>query len=356
MSFPNDSAGEDAEKVGDNLFVDSAKIFVKGGDGGNGIVAFQREKYVPFGGPSGGDGGNGGDVVFRADESLRTLVDFKHRAHFKAYRGMHGQGDNKTGKSGKHIVVSVPPGTLVKDADSGEIIADLVKHGDEAVVARGGRGGRGNQHFASATNKAPRRCEDGQPGEERWLVLELKLLADVGLTGLPNAGKSTLLASVSAARPKIADYPFTTIQPNLGVVKLDTGRSFALVDIPGLIEGAHEGKGLGHRFLRHVERTKVLVHVLDMSGQEGRDPVADFHTVQQELEAYNPELSRRPTIIAANKMDLPESEDNLERLKVALGDTFKVYAVSAVTRKGVKELMYAAADLLDQVSASQLDK
>lgn len=337
------------------MFVDSAKIHVKGGDGGNGIVAFQREKYVPYGGPSGGDGGHGGSVIFRANPNLRTLVDFKYRVHFKAERGMHGEGDNRTGKSGDDLIVDVPPGTLVKDAETGELIAELLAPGDQAVVAQGGRGGRGNQHFATSRNKAPRRSEPGVPGEERWLVLELKLLADVGLTGFPNVGKSTLLARVSAARPKIADYPFTTIDPNLGVVSLGEGRSFVLVDIPGLIEGAHSGRGLGHKFLRHVERTRVLIHVLDMSGSEGRDPLEDFDVINEELRAYNPELGERPMLIAANKMDLPGSERNLERLRQKIGGGIEIHPVSAVTGKGVRELMLAAAQVLQQAVTDEDD-
>lgn len=335
------------------MFIDTAKIFVKGGDGGNGIVAFRREKYVPFGGPSGGDGGDGGSVYLEADEHLATLIDFKYKTHFVAQRGAHGQGDNKSGKKGEDLVVRVPPGTVVKDAETGEVLFELLKHGDRVNVAPGGKGGRGNQWFATPTNQAPRYAEEGKPGVERWIKLELKVFADVGLVGFPNVGKSTLLSRVSAARPKIADYPFTTLQPNLGVVNLGEGRSFVLVDIPGLIEGAHSGKGLGHEFLRHVERTRVLVHVIDVSGYEGRDPVEDYHTILKELELYSPELARRPMIVAANKMDVPSSKENLERLVRAVGERVEIYPISAVTGEGVKELMEAAARLLAESDKEQ---
>ncbi|MCL6634484.1 MAG: GTPase ObgE [Peptococcaceae bacterium] len=328
------------------MFYDQATIYVKGGDGGNGCVAMRREKYVPEGGPWGGDGGNGGDVILRADEGLRTLVDFRYKRHYKADRGRHGEGRNMHGASGADLVLRVPAGTVVRDADTGELIADLVRHGQEVVVAKGGRGGRGNAHFATAFNKAPRHAEKGEPGEERRLAMELKLLADVGLVGFPNAGKSSLISRVSAARPKIGAYPFTTITPNLGVVRVDDGNSFVMADIPGLIEGAHAGAGLGHEFLRHVERTRVLVHVLDTAGSEGRDPLADFRITNRELELYNPVLSKRPVLIAANKMDLPGAAENLERLKAALGDAYEIFAVSAATGAGLKPLLYRLSGLL----------
>jgi GTP-binding protein len=328
------------------MFYDRAKIFVKGGDGGNGCVAFRREKYVPEGGPSGGDGGRGGDVVFLADEGLRTLMDFRYRRHYKAGRGAHGLGKNMHGRSGGDLVVRVPAGTVVKLADTAEVLADLVEHGREYIVARGGRGGRGNARFATSQNKAPTMAENGEPGEERWLDLELKLLADVGLVGFPNAGKSTLIASVSAAKPKIADYPFTTLTPNLGVVRVGEGSSFVMADIPGLIEGAHTGAGLGHEFLRHVERTRLLIHVIDMGGAGGRDPVEDYRIINRELELYSPRLARRPQLVAANKMDLPEAAEHLPRLREEIGGHREIFAVSAATGEGLQELLFRASSLL----------
>jgi len=331
------------------MFYDIAKIFVKGGDGGNGCVAMRREKYVPEGGPWGGDGGRGGDVILRADEGLRTLVDFRYKRHYKSERGRHGEGKNKHGGSGKDLIIRVPVGTVIKDSETGEIIADLIKNGQEVVVARGGRGGRGNVHFATPHNKAPKLAEKGEPGEERWLDLELKLLADVGLVGFPNAGKSTLISRVSAARPKIANYPFTTITPNLGVVRLEDGRSFVVADIPGLIEGAHSGTGLGHEFLRHVERTRLLVHVLDTAGSEGRDPVDDFRVTNRELTLYNPAIGEKPQVVAANKMDLDNAEENLSRIKAIYEDQFEIYPISAVIGSGIDALIYRVADLLEEL-------
>lgn len=331
------------------MFYDKAKIFVKGGDGGSGCVAMRREKYVPEGGPWGGDGGQGGDVILRADEGLRTLVDFKYKQHYRAERGRHGEGKNMHGASGDDLFVRVPVGTVVKDAATGSLIADLVRHGQEVVVARGGRGGRGNARFATPYNKAPRIAEKGEPGEERWLSLELKLLADVGLVGFPNAGKSTLISRVSAAKPKIAGYPFTTITPNLGVVRMGEGSSFIVADIPGLIEGAHAGAGLGHKFLRHVERTRLLVHVIDTAGTEGRDPVEDFKITNRELSLYNPALGLKPQIIAANKMDLQEASGNLLRLEKAYGEKYEIFPISAVTGTGIKSLLYRVASLLKEI-------
>jgi len=274
------------------MFVDQVKIYVKGGDGGNGMVAFRREKYVPKGGPAGGDGGKGADVVFEVDEGLRTLMDFRYQRHFKAPRGENGMSKNQHGKNAEDMVVKVPPGTVVIDDDTKEVIADLTEHGQRVVVAKGGRGGRGNTRFATPANPAPEICEKGEPGEERYVVLELKLLADVGLVGFPSVGKSTLLSVVSRARPKIADYHFTTIVPNLGVVETEDGRSFVMADLPGLIEGAHQGVGLGHQFLRHIERTRVIVHVIDMSASEGRDPYEDYVTINNELKEYNLRLTK----------------------------------------------------------------
>lgn len=331
------------------MFFDKAKIYVKGGDGGNGCVAMRREKYVPEGGPWGGDGGRGGNVVFQADEGLRTLVDFRYKRHYKADRGKHGEGKNRYGLSADDLLIRVPVGTVVRDDDTGELVADLVDSGQKVVVARGGRGGRGNAHFATPSNKAPKMAEKGEPGEERWLNLELKLLADVGLVGYPNAGKSTLISKVSAAKPKIANYPFTTVTPNLGVVRVEDGRSFVMADIPGLIEGAHEGAGLGHEFLRHVERTRFMVHVLDTAGSEGRDPVEDFQVTNRELLLYNPQIGARPQIIAANKMDLPEAAENLTRLKAAYGHQYEIFPISAATGDGLDPLIYKVAALLEEL-------
>lgn len=331
------------------MFHDEARIFVKAGDGGNGVVSFRREKYVPMGGPDGGDGGKGGDVVFQVDPGLRTLIDFRYKTHYRAENGQHGKGSNRHGKNGADLVVRVPPGTAVKDEATGEYVADLVEPGDSVVVARGGRGGRGNARFTTPTRQAPRFAEKGEPGEERWLVLELRLVADVGLVGFPNAGKSTLLSRISAARPKIAPYPFTTLEPNLGVVLVGEGQSFVAADIPGLIEGAHQGVGLGHDFLRHVERTRVLIHVVDASGQEGRDPVDDFHTINEELRLYQPKLLERPQLVAANKMDLAEARANLERLQAAAAAAgFQLFPISAATGEGVDKLLYAAWELVKE--------
>ncbi|TEB16448.1 GTPase ObgE [Pelotomaculum sp. FP] len=331
------------------MFFDKARIFVKGGDGGNGCVAMRREKYVPEGGPWGGDGGRGGDIVFQADEGLRTLVDFRYKRHYKAQRGKHGEGKNRYGLSADDLVVRLPVGTVIRDDDTGELISDLVRNGQQVVVARGGRGGRGNAHFATPNNKAPKLAEKGEPGEERWLSLELKLLADVGLVGFPNAGKSTLISQVSAAKPKIANYPFTTVTPNLGVIRVDDGRSFVMADIPGLIEGAHAGAGLGHEFLRHVERTRLLIHVLDTAGSEGRDPVEDFKVTNRELILYNPVIGSRPQVIVANKMDLPEAAENLTRLKEAYGNDYEIFPISAATGSGLDPLIYKVAALLEDL-------
>lgn len=335
------------------MFVDQVKVYVKAGDGGNGMVAFRREKYVPFGGPAGGDGGRGGDVVFVVDEGLRTLMDFRYQKHFKASRGENGRSKSQHGKNADDLIVKVPPGTMVKDADTKELIADLVQHGQRAVIARGGRGGRGNIRFATASRPAPEIAENGEPGEERWVELELKLLADVGLIGYPSVGKSTLLSVVSKARPKIAPYHFTTLVPNLGMVYVEDGRSFVMADLPGLIEGAHQGVGLGHQFLRHIERTKVLVHVIDMAGSEGRDPYEDFLKINEEIRLYRQDLEKRPQIVAANKMDLPDAEEQLALFKEQVGPDVPVYPISAATQKGVRELLFAVADLLDQVEKEQ---
>jgi len=335
------------------MFYDYAKIHVKAGDGGNGIVAFRREKYVPYGGPAGGDGGKGGSIILVAEEGLRTLVDFRYNTHYKARRGEHGQGKTQHGKSEEDKILKVPIGTVVKEAETHRILADLTRHGQKVVVAQGGKGGRGNARFVSSTHRVPTLAENGDPGEERWIELELKLLADVGLVGFPNVGKSTIISHVSAAKPKIADYHFTTITPNLGVVRVDTGRSFVMADIPGLIEGAAEGAGLGHRFLRHVERNKVLVHVLDISGSEGREPLEDFNIINNELKKYSPYLAERPIIIAANKMDLSEAANNLQLLKKELSE-YEIFPVSAVTGEGLKPLIFRLADILDQVEEQEV--
>jgi GTP-binding protein len=329
------------------MFVDQVKIYVKGGDGGNGAVSFRREKYVPMGGPAGGDGGRGGDVVFVVDEGLRTLVDFRYQRHFRAPRGENGRNKGQHGAGAEDLVVRVPPGTTVVDTDTGEVIADLVEHGQRAVIAKGGRGGRGNIRFATSANPAPEISENGEPGQERNVTLELKLIADVGLVGYPSVGKSTLLASVTAAKPKIAAYHFTTLTPNLGVVDLGE-KSFVMADLPGLIEGAHQGVGLGHQFLRHVERTRLIVHVIDMAATDGRDPYEDYKQINEELKLYNIKLEERPQIIAANKMDLPQAEENLARFKERVPDV-AIYPISAATKHGVLELMYAVADRLETI-------
>ena len=335
------------------MFVDKVKVFVKGGDGGNGMVAFRREKYIPKGGPAGGDGGRGGDVVFIVDEGLRTLMDFRYQKHFKAKRGENGRPKSQHGAGADDLVVKVPPGTVVRDADTGELIADLTESGQKAVIVHGGRGGRGNTRFATPANPAPQIAENGEPGEERWIELELKLLADVGLIGYPSVGKSTLLSVVSAAKPKIAAYHFTTLVPNLGVVHVESGRSFVMADLPGLIEGAHQGVGLGHQFLRHVERTRVIVHVIDMAGSEGRDPYQDYLQINEELKQYRQELEKRPQIVAANKMDLPDAEENLALFKEQVGEEVPVYPISAATGDGMKELIYAVVQLLEKVEQEE---
>lgn len=330
------------------MFVDQVKIYVKGGDGGNGMVAFRREKYVPNGGPAGGDGGRGANVVFEVEEGLRTLMDFRYKRHFKAPRGEHGMSKNQHGRGSQDMIVKVPPGTVVSDAETEEVIADLTEHGQRAVIAKGGRGGRGNSRFATPANPAPELSENGEPGQERDVILELKLLADVGLVGFPSVGKSTLLSVVSAARPKIAEYHFTTIVPNLGMVETEDARSFVMADLPGLIEGAHSGVGLGHQFLRHIERTRVIVHVIDMAAVEGRDPYEDYLVINKELEQYNLRLTERPQIIVANKMDMPEAAENLAAFKEKLTDDFPVFPISAFTREGLRDLLFAIADTIEK--------
>ncbi len=329
------------------MFVDQVKIYVKAGNGGDGMVAFRREKFVPNGGPAGGDGGKGADVVFVVDEGLRTLVDFRFKRIFKAEHGEHGMSKSMHGRGAEDLVVKVPQGTIVKDIDTGKIIADLVAHGQRAVIAKAGRGGRGNKRFATPANPAPELSENGEPGQERNVQLELKVLADVGLVGFPSVGKSTLLSVVSAARPKIAAYHFTTIVPNLGMVDAGDGRSFVMADLPGLIEGASQGVGLGHQFLRHIERTRVIVHVIDMSGSEGRVPYEDYMAINNELEQYNLRLMERPQIIVANKMDMPDAEENLNEFKTKIAEDIPVFPISAVTKTGLRELLLAIADKLE---------
>lgn len=329
------------------MFIDRARIFVKAGDGGNGMSSFRREKYVPKGGPSGGDGGRGGDVLLFVDSNLNTLVDFRYKRQFKAEHGVHGQTKNMHGHGADRLYIPVPPGTVVRDEATGLVLADLTHQGQEVIVAKGGRGGRGNARFVSSVNRAPTMAERGEPGEERWLTLEMKVLADVGLVGYPSVGKSSILSQVSAAKPEIAAYHFTTLSPVLGVVSLREGQSFVLADIPGLIEGAHEGVGLGHDFLRHIERTRILIHVLDVSGMEGRDPIEDYHKINNELERYNERLAKRPQIIAANKIDLPEGRENLPRLQAFMDkEGREVFPVSAATGEGLPQLMNRAFALL----------
>lgn len=329
------------------MFIDQVKINLKAGDGGNGIVAYRREKYVPLGGPAGGDGGKGASIVFQVDEGLRTLLDFRFQRMFKAEKGENGQTSNMHGRGAKDLILKVPPGTIIKNAETGEIIADLVLHEQSAVVARGGRGGRGNSRFASASNPAPDFCENGEPGEELEVSLELKLLADVGLVGYPSVGKSTLLSIVSKAKPKIGAYHFTTIKPNLGVVQTKDNRSFVMADLPGLIEGASEGVGLGHQFLKHVERTRVIIHIIDMGRTDGRDPYEDYVTINKELENYNKKLARRPQIVVANKMDMPNAEEYLAEFRSQIGDDVEIIELSAATYQNIDTLLYRAADLLD---------
>ncbi|MGC2530322.1 MAG: GTPase ObgE [Candidatus Acidiferrum sp.] len=341
------------------MFVDEAKILVKAGDGGNGCVAFRREKYVPRGGPSGGDGGHGGSIYLEANPNDNTLLRYRYNREFKADRGRHGEGSNCTGHSGEDMILQVPIGTLAYDEQTGETLADLSAPGQRVLVAQGGRGGRGNQNFAKPWHQAPREHEDGFPGEERHLRLELKLLADVGLVGFPNAGKSTLISVISAARPKIANYPFTTLQPNLGVVNADggtgkegreLGRTFVVADLPGLIEGAHEGAGLGIRFLRHVERTRLLAHLIDTSDANDQDPIHSFEVINGELQAFSEALVEKPMIVVATKLDATTDRTRLEKLREFCGErNLEFHAISAATGEGVRELVRGIADALDKI-------
>lgn len=327
------------------MFVDRAEIYIEAGKGGDGCMSFRREKHVPLGGPNGGDGGNGGNVIFRAREGVNSLVEFAHRKHWRAPKGEHGQGSNKHGKSGKHLTVEVPPGTVIVDAETGMIIKDLVEDGTEVIVARGGRGGKGNPHFKSSTNQAPRESTPGMLGESRHVVLELKVIADVGLVGKPNAGKSTLLSRLSRARPEIAAYPFTTKFPNLGLVNASIDRSFVLADIPGLIEGAAEGVGLGHDFLRHIMRAGILVHLVEPMPTDGSDPIENYRVIRQELEQYSDELAGRPEILVVSKAELPGASEFRDQLKEEFDRD--VLLISAVTGEGLNDLIHKVAQVLD---------
>ena len=337
------------------MFIDKARIFVKSGNGGNGAVSFRREKYVPAGGPDGGDGGNGASVIFEVDLGLRTLMDFKYQRKYVAEHGEDGSKKRKAGRNGEDLILKVPPGTIIRDEATGLVIADLKEEGDRAVVAKGGRGGKGNQHFANAVRQAPAFARSGSDGVEKWVVLELKMIADVGLLGFPNVGKSTFLSVVTKAKPKIANYHFTTLTPNLGVVQTKFGESFVLADIPGLIEGAAEGVCLGHDFLRHVERTKVLIHIVDISGLEGRDALDDFDKINGELKLYNEKLATRPQVVVANKMDILEDESIFDEFKNELeGRGYKVFKMSAATRQGVDDVIAYVSELLREAEEIEL--
>ena len=337
------------------MFIDKARIFVKAGNGGNGAVSFRREKYVPAGGPDGGDGGRGANIIMVADTGLRTLMDFKYKKKSSAQHGEDGSKKKRAGKNGEDLILSVPEGTVIRDEKTGLIIADLKKAGDQAVVARGGYGGKGNQHFANAVRQAPAFAKSGTDGQERWITLELKMIADVGLLGFPNVGKSTFLSVVTSAKPKIANYHFTTLTPNLGVVQTRHGESFVIADIPGIIEGAADGVGLGHDFLRHVERTKVLVHIVDISGIEGRDPIDDFEKINEELRLYNERLSTRPQLVVANKSDLLFDESIYENFKKTMEEKgYEVFKMSAATRDGVDQVIDRVRQLLNEVEEVEL--
>jgi GTP-binding protein len=327
-------------------FIDEAIITVQSGDGGRGCVSFRREKHIPHGGPDGGDGGKGGDVVLMATSRKRTLYQFRYKRDFKAKNGSHGQGKEKTGKNGQDLIIQLPPGTLVTDADTGKVIKDLVQSGESFVLANGGKGGRGNTRFKTSTHRTPRFAQPGEPGETKTLTLELKLLADVGIIGLPNAGKSTLISVLSSARPKIGDYPFTTLTPNLGVVQTDWGEPFVLADIPGLIKGAHKGTGLGTKFLRHIERTSILVHLIDVSSIDLDNPLHLYNTINEELSMYNQKLVEKPQIIVLNKLDLPDTQKVAEKFQFTVKDK-EIILISALTGKGVEKLKSKIVQLLD---------
>jgi GTP-binding protein len=328
------------------MFIDEAKITLKAGDGGHGCIAFRREKYVPRGGPSGGDGGNGGSIYLLADPQENTLLKFRFNHTFRGERGRHGEGSNRHGRNGEDLEIRIPVGTAVYDNETGELLHDFTEPNERVLLAKGGGGGHGNAHYASATNRAPKRAQDGAPGEEKTLRLELKLLADVGLVGYPNVGKSTLISRISAARPKIADYPFTTLEPQLGVVSLDNDKTFVVADIPGLIEGAHLGHGLGIQFLRHIERTRLLLHLIDVSGASDRDPVDEFHAINIELAEHNPDLIKRPTIIVATKMDVADSKKVQKLTRWCKKNEMDMLKISAVTGEGIENLKRAVFEKL----------
>ncbi len=336
------------------MFIDYAKITVTSGKGGDGAITFRREKYVAAGGPDGGDGGKGGDVYFVVDNDANTLIDFKYKKKFKAQDGKNGSGNNCYGKSGEDLYINVPLGTVVKEADTGKIVLDMSQLGQKELLIQGGRGGKGNSHFATSTRQVPNFAQSGEPAIEKEFILELKLLADVGLIGYPNVGKSTIISIVTEAKPRIADYHFTTLEPCLGVVKTDYGKSFVIADIPGIIEGASEGVGLGHQFLRHIERTRVLLHVIDVAGSEGRDPLQDFETINKELKKYNEKLSTRKQIVIANKMDLLQDMDKYESFKQELEKKgYEVFGISAATNKGLKEVLNRVINLLDEIPVEE---
>ena len=337
------------------MFTDYAKITIKSGNGGDGAITFRREKYVAAGGPDGGDGGRGGSIYFRVDPNANTLIDFRYTKKFKAQNGENGSGGNKYGKSGEDLYINVPMGTIIKDAETGKVVADLSKEGQEELVLKGGRGGKGNSHFATATRQVPRFAQAGEDGEEKEVILELKLLADVGLLGFPNVGKSTFLSIVTEAKPKIANYHFTTIEPNLGVVKTKNGDSFVIADIPGIIEGASEGIGLGIQFLRHVERTRLLLHVIDVSGTEGRDPVQDYYTINNELKKYSEKLSTRKQIIVANKIDIMQDETKYKELEeLAKKEGLEIYKISGATGEGIEQLLNRVSEVLKTLPKEEL--
>ncbi|GJM15600.1 MAG: GTPase ObgE [Thermodesulfobacteriota bacterium] len=338
-------------------FIDEAKIYIKAGDGGRGCVSFRREKFVPRGGPNGGDGGNGGDVIMIARRNMTSLLDHRYQQHYKAKRGVHGKGKDQHGKNAEDLLIPVPLGTEIKDFETDEFYGDLTEDGQTLVVAKGGKGGRGNARFITPTNQAPKEAEPGTPGQERTLKLELKLLADVGLLGFPNAGKSTLISTISAAKPKVADYPFTTLVPNLGVVSYGDGATFVVADIPGIIEGAHEGAGLGIQFLRHIERTKILVHLLDLSPITQRDPIQDYEKLNHELISFSEELSKRPQIVALNKIDITEAREELERLEKYFNDLgIKTFPISSATGEGTKELVWELAKEVEKLKTAELSE